>query len=252
MPNSEEVYSTVEFDNWAYREGLQPNEKYLLEKYLDKKGKTVEAGTGGGRLLLEMQNLGFTSLYGFDYLPELIEVAKQRDTSHTIAFEVQDATNLNYKDCCFDQAIYMQQVMCMIDDDLGRLKALKEAYRILKVGGVAIFSFLNFDVRIKSTMYHSYLGYLSFLRKVLKSNRSIQYIPWLRLDGKPNFYSLIDRGPYIYWYKLQEAYQDLKQADFEVVAIGSAHQVRQQKMHTSLESLANEPIEGILYFFCKK
>jgi SAM-dependent methyltransferase len=251
MPNNEEIYSTLEF-GWVYKKGLVPTEKYLIENYLDKRGKTLEAGTGGGRILLEMKNLGFTSLYGFDYLPQFVEVAKQRDTSHNISFEIQDATRLNYNDCSFDQILYLQQIMCMIEDDLGRLNAFKEAYRILKIGGIAIFAFLNFDVRIRSATYQPYLGYISVLRKLLKSNRSMQYLPWLKLGGKPNFAALLDRGPYIYWYKLQEVYHILREVNFEVVAIGSEYQINQKRMHVSLETLTNEPVKGELYVVCKK
>jgi hypothetical protein len=40
---------TVELDSWATRRGLTADEKYLIEKHLRK--KTLEAGTGGGRIL---------------------------------------------------------------------------------------------------------------------------------------------------------------------------------------------------------
>lgn len=249
---NKEVYNTVEFSLWAYRKGLIPEEKYLLEKYLDKKGKTLEAGTAGGRILLELKDFGFESLYGFDYVPKFIEQARQRDISHSITFEVQDAASLNYDDYCFDQIIYLQQIISLIDNEVGRLKALKEAYRILKSGGNALFSFLSFDVRSRSAAYLPYLMYLRLYRKLRGLNRSIQYLPWLKLGGKFNFSSLLDTGPYVYWYSLQEAQQILREVGFEIVAIGSTYQISQERMHVSLETWANEPIEGMLYFVCKK
>jgi ubiquinone/menaquinone biosynthesis C-methylase UbiE len=63
--------------------------------------KTVEAGTAGGRILREMKDLGFQELYGYDYVPEFIEQAKQRDASQSISFEVQDATDLTYENSRF-------------------------------------------------------------------------------------------------------------------------------------------------------
>lgn len=250
--NNKEVYSTVEFDSWAYGKCLFPEERYLIDNYLDKKEKTLEAGTAGGRILLEMKNLGFTSLHGYDFVPEFIERARQRDTSHSICFEFQDATSLNYEDSSFDQILYLQQIICTIDDEVGRLKALKEAYRILKSGGNALFSFLSFDARSRSGAYLAYLMYLRLYRKLRGLNRSLQYLPWLKLGGKINFSSLLDTGPYVYWYSLQEAHQILREVGFEVVAIGSAYQISQERMHVSLETWANEPIEGMLYFVCKK
>lgn len=251
MFNNKEVYSTLEFA-WGHKQGLMPKEKFLIEKYLDKHGKTLEAGTGGGRILLEMRSLGFTSLNGFDYLPTFIELAKQKDPAHSISFEIQDATNLDYEGRSFDQIIYLQQIMSMIEDDIERLKAFREAYRILKNGGTAIFSFLNFDDRMRNLMYQSYLYYIRFLRKLFRSKRSIQYLPWLKHNGKPNLAALLDKEPYVYWYKIQEAYQILTEVNFEVVAIGSVYQIEQEKMYTSLETLAKEPTKWESYFVCKK
>lgn len=252
MITNKEVYSTVDFDYWADWKDLLSTEKYLIEKYLDKKGKTLEAGTGGGRILLGMKDVGFTSLYGFDYVPELIERARQKDTTHSIDFTVQEASSLNYNSLCFDQIIYLQQMICLIETETVRLKALKEAYRILNIGGTALFSFLNFDARIRNPVYLPYLVYLSLLRKLRLSNRSIQYLPWLKLGGKVNLSSLTDTKPYVYWYKIKEIYQILREINFEVVALGSAYQISKERMHISPETLVKEPIEGMLYLVCKK
>ena len=252
LKSNKEVYSTVEFDTYASREKLNILENYLIEKFLDKTGKTLEAGTGGGRILLEMRELGFTSLYGFDYVPELIERAKQRDNSQNISFEVQDATNLNYENCYFDQILYLDQIISSIEDEKNRLQTFKEAYRILKTGGTALFSFLSFEARSNSMFYIPYFVYLSLIRKLRGSNRSLQYLPWLKHGGKINWFALIDAEPYVYWYKTKEVAQILKEIGFEVVAIGSKNQIEQEKMHSSVETLVNEPITGMLTFVCKK
>lgn len=252
MSDNKEVYSTVAFEEWAYKKRLLPHEKYLLENYLDKRAKTLEAGTAGGRILLEMKKIGFTSLYGYDYVPEFIEQARQKDSSGSIYFEVEDATRLNYKDNDFDQIIYLQQIISSIDDAEARLKALKEAYRILKNEGTALFSFLSFDARKSSVMYSLFLMYLGMFRNLRGSNRTIQYLPWLKHGGKVNLSALVDREPYVYWYKVEEVYQLLREVNFEVVAIGSDFQIKQGKMHQSIETLVKEPIAGMLYFVCKK
>lgn len=249
--NNKKVYSTVEFDCWANRKDLSFDEKYIIEFFLNKGEKTLEAGTAGGRILLEMKKLGFTSLHGFDFVPEFIEMAKQKDDTHSIVFELQDATNLNYEDLSFQQILYLQQIICSIEDELGRLKAFKEAYRILKSGGTALFSFLSFEVRSKSAIYLPYLTYLRLSRKLRHAKISIQYLPWLKLGGKLNFSLFLDSGPYVYWYKLQEVYQLLREVGFEVVAIGSSYQIRLGRMY-DFEKLVNEPIQGMLYFVCKK
>ena len=250
--SNKEVYRTQEFARWAYGNGLLPEEQYLIANYLEQNKKTVEAGTGGGRILLEMSKLGFTSLYGFDYLPAFIEVAKQRDVDGNIDFQVQDATQLNYEDCSFEQILYLQQIISAIDDELGRLKALKEAYRILKVGGTALFSFLSFDARISSALYRHYVEYIRLLRKLRGSNLSIQYLPWLKFEKRPNLAALFDEGSHVYWYKFQEAYQLLRDVNFHVVAYGSRYQLSQGMIYEFPATLANEAIRGMLYFVCRK
>lgn len=252
MSDNKQVYSTVEFEDWAYKELLIDEEKHLIENYLDPSGKTLEAGTGGGRILLEMKKMGFTSLYGYDYVPDLIEQAKQKDPSRNICFEVQDATSLNYGDNDFTQIVYLQQIICFIEDSEARLKALKEAYRILNKGGTALFSFLSFDARKSSAMYSVFLMYLGMLRNLRGSPRTIQYLPWLKHGGKINWSAFFDGEPYVYWYKLEEIDQFLREVNFEIVAVGSDRQIREGKMHQSIETLIKEPIAGMLYFVCKK
>ena len=252
MNDNKQVYSTVEFEDWAYKEFLIDEEKHLIENYLYPSGKTLEAGTGGGRILLEMKKMGFTSLYGYDYVPDLIEQAKQKDLSGNICFEVQDATSLNYGDNDFTQIVYLQQIICFIEDSEARLKALKEAYRILNKGGTALFSFLSFDARKNSAMYSIFLMYLGMLRNLRGSPRTIQYLPWLKHGGKINWSAFFDREPYVYWYKLEEIDRFLREVNFEIVAVGSDRQIREGKMHRSIETLIKEPIAGMLYFVCKK
>lgn len=244
-----EYYNSAEgFDEWSERTGLYPDENYVIQKYLGPGIKTLEAGTGAGRILGEMKNLGFTSLYGYDFGPAFIERAKQRDTSGSICFEVQDATCLNYEDSSFDQILYLQQIISLIDDEVGRPKAVKEAYRILRVGGTALFSFISFETKTGGVMYQLYLMYLYLIRKLTGSNLSLQYTP-LKTSGTAVF---VDSGPYLYRYKLQEAYDALTEAGFEVIAIASREQMIQGIMYDSVAAMSEQPIKGAIYFVCKK
>jgi ubiquinone/menaquinone biosynthesis C-methylase UbiE len=252
MKSSQEMFASKEFDTWAYGEGLLAEEKYLIEKYLSKDKRTIEAGTGGGRILLSMKKLGFTSLQGYDFLPKFIEEAKQKDPSGSICFQVENAINLSYEDCSFEQILYLQQMICSIEEEKNRLKAVEEAYRILKTAETALFSFLSFDARCRIPMYRAYLSYLPVFRWIFARKRSIQELPYLKHGSKFDFFALLDRCPYLYWYTIKEAYQLLKKVGFEIVAIGSDYQISQGKMHISPETLKNEPIQGMIYFVCKK
>jgi ubiquinone/menaquinone biosynthesis C-methylase UbiE len=252
MANNKETFSSVDFDYWAFKENLSDEEKIIIETYLDKNSKTLEAGTGGGRIALSMQKNGFKSLFAFDYISDFIEHARQRDKMGSVSFAVEDATALTYQDNTFEQLVYLQQVLCCIEDEYARLSAFKEAYRILKKGGTAIFSFLNFESRIQSNFYKGYLGYVQVLRKILNSEFSSQYISRMKLAGKPNLGAIFDKQPYMYWYRIKEVYQIFQDVNFKIVAFGTDYQLREGKMLKSLESLETQPIEGMLYFICEK
>ena len=100
ITDNKTVYSTVEFDSWAKREGLIRSESFLIENYFDSNPiqDTVEAGTAGGRILFDLKRRGFSNLSGFDFVPEFIEQAKKSDSNGKIHFQVMDATRLIYPD----------------------------------------------------------------------------------------------------------------------------------------------------------
>ena len=242
----------VEFTTWLDLQTLFPEEIYLIQKYLQPNLKTVEAGTNGGRILLRMQEMGFTNLAGFDYVPELIEQAIDRDPQRQIDFQVQDAIGLSYPDNSFDQIIYLQQITCVIESAADRFKAIQEAYRILATGGTGLFSFLSFESRSAGFIYASFLTYIRTLRKLRGDNRSIQNLPWLKLGGKFNPRSLVDRHPYTYWYRVSEIYEILQSVGFEIVGIGTNPQISADDLKATDRQLLAEQISGMLYVVVKK
>lgn len=253
MPDdNKEVYSTVEFDSWAHRGGLIPSERILFEKHLASDADTVEAGTSGGRILLELQKRGCSRLWGFDYVPEFIEQARKRDVSGKISFAVMDATRLDYPDAKFQQIIYLQQIISLIESEEGRGRAVREAFRILRPGGTAFFSFLCAESRGAGLAYRWFMGWIRLLRALRFSRTSIQYQPWLKLGGRINWAALLDRSPHVYWYRMAEAEAMLAAAGFKVVAVGTDEQVTAGTMQAAARLLRGLPLRGHLYFVCAK
>jgi SAM-dependent methyltransferase len=246
------IYNDVEFSTWVEITELFPEEKYIIDRYLDRALSVVEAGTNGGRILFEMQKMGFTSLCGFDYIPKLIDVAIARDVERSIKFEVGNAVDLAYADSSFDQIVYMQQILCLIESAAERLQALHEAYRILKPGGTGIFSVLSFEGRRAKPFYAAFFAYLATLRKLRGDELSIQYQPWLKLGGKANLGALVDRAPYTYWYKSAEICQLLTSVGFRIEAIGSNRQLARGIVKTSDRELTVGDLDGALYIVVKK
>lgn len=214
--DNRQFYEHDVFDYWASRTGLTDLEEGLVTRFLARDRSTLEAGTGGGRILHELRDRGFRDLAGFDYVPGFIEAARARDRADEIDFTVQNAVDLDYPDDAFGQALYIQQVLCFIEGADDRVAAMREARRVVRCGGTALFSFLCYEARASRPLYGAFNRYLGLLRRFHNRGVSLQYQPWLKTETKPNLSALADRPPYVYWYRLEEALDALDRVGFDI------------------------------------
>ncbi len=250
--DSRQVYAGPEFERWARAEGLIAAERFLIEHYLSRDGSILEAGAGGGRILRALAQLGFEHISGFDNVPALIEQALRHDPSRAAAYRVLDARDIAYQDGEFDQIIYLQQIISFISDAEGQRKAVAEAYRVLKPGGIGLFSFLCFESRLRSVWYRAMIGYLVCLRALARRRQSAQSMPWLWVGGRFNLSAILDRPPHVYWFRCEDAARLLAEQCFTIVGIGTRAQTEQQMLCGSVEELRQMPMDGMLYVVCRK
>ena len=252
MSDQRDFFREVELDYWAEAEGLKEEERALIARHLDPALPTLDAGTGGGRIPRALAAQGFRDLTGFDFAPELIAAARAADTEDAVTFDVADATALPYDDARFGQALYLQQVICTIDDAAGREAALREAARVLHPGGRALFSFVCLESRLASPAQRAYVTYLRAFRTLRRDRRPLQSMPRLRQSGRFDAGALRDRGPYNWWYRAAEAEADLAAAGFAVEAIGfGADAERDSLKRSAAEALAGGAA-GTLYAVAAK
>lgn len=246
--NPEEI---IEAKRWTELGELIPAEHAIIQDYLSPEASTVEAGTGGGRIPLEMRRMGFSNLSGFDFVPASIQTAKAQDPSGTIDYQVQDATKLGYADGAFEQIVYLQHFLSYATDAERKRTMSSEAHRILTPGGVGVFSVLCFEGRkstlLKSAIYRVYLPYLKLLRRMRKQDRPIQILPQVPMNNHFNLGSITDAGPFLYWYRVAEIEQVLTRAGFTIERVGSRRHVEEHRMVRSTAELHGE-IDSQLYF----
>jgi ubiquinone/menaquinone biosynthesis C-methylase UbiE len=227
------VYNNEELPLWAYKEGLDAEEDYLISKYIPaakKESKIVEAGCGSARILLEMHKKGYKNLYGFDLADRLMEYGKKRAMQYNCDMQLskQSAVSLNYPPDYFDFVIYLQQILSFVETDEGRKKAISECYRILKKDGLGLLSFLWWDGRA----YNIPIAILNSLASLLRKGdincfKKFRYLPWLRWGGKTNLKWLIEDQPHTYWFKADEAVSSLTAAGFTIVEVTSTRTLRE-------------------------
>ncbi len=253
ISSTKKLYKGKEFSEWATRTDLVAYERFVFSRYLDPAAKTLEAGCAGGRILYSLKQLEFTSLHGFDFIPEFIDAAKAKDPSRSISFEVQDAAALSYPDNSFDQLIYLAQIISSMETHADHLKVMGEAYRIAKPGGILLISFLSMDSRLARPLHAAYTAYLKLLRSLKACNRPLQMQPWLKHNHKINYGALLDKPPYLYYFKLSEIGEIIKSCGFELIEIGSTYPISQkQEIWSDLTELPMHPINGAVFAACRK
>lgn len=236
--NNHTIYANDELESWIEREGLIPQEHYLLDKYIRGDETLIEAGTGGGRISLELkkryENL---NIVAFDFVEEMIVRARKK--SNEIDFRVGDAADLSWlANESFDVAIYLQQIISLIPAALIP-KAISEAYRVLKNDGIAIFSFLYYDGRRINPL-------LSLLVNTIRTVRGEEWqkhsLPWLRLSGRINYKLFSKHQAMTYWFGKEEIVKMLETQGFAILETVTSKKIEQRTSGS----------DGMLYIVCRK
>lgn len=177
-------------------------EKKIICSYLDHDAASLEAGTGSGRIILTMARLGYTNLFGYEFVIDLLRTAQQRPDGKVKMLSVRNGTELAVRGDAFAQPVYLQQFICFMPGEAGRRRGLDEA-RALASGGTAVCSFLNLADRYRHPGIRCYLAYLKALRLVRRAAANAGELPWFVMAGKLNWIGLLcDRGPFVHWFSL--------------------------------------------------
>jgi len=138
-----------QFDEWG-RLDREPIEYqvnwHYIKKYLPKTGNILDNGAGPGKYSMELAKEGYNVTLA-DLTPRLVDIAKNKAMELNLNnqfndFLVADARELNMlEDDQFDASL-MLGPMYHLQDEIDRIKAIKELKRVTKTGGLIFVAFM--------------------------------------------------------------------------------------------------------------
>lgn len=134
--NSPEVAS-----HYAALDYLTPCERLLFETYVPVGGAVLDLGVGGGRTTPYLASRA-SRYVGVDYAEAMVEACRAKFPA--VEFIITDASDLSgFPDSCFDAVVFAFNGIDLLLPDKTRRACLTHMHRVLKPGGVVIFSSHN-------------------------------------------------------------------------------------------------------------
>lgn len=135
--------------------GLWESEKLLFNKHFSHKDNLLDLGCGAGRASFGLWKEGFERVLGTDLAESMVREAREIAECLGCPFQFQreDATALSFADGAFDGVVFAFNGLMQIPGRQTRRLALQQIYRVLREGGVFIFSTLDREDRLYSKVF---------------------------------------------------------------------------------------------------
>ena len=127
---------------YALARGLKDAEAEALKKVAEevRDQPILDLGVGGGRTVEPLMDIS-DDYIGLDYAEEMVDVC--RSFFPDVDFRHGDARDLSqFDDNSFAMVVFSCEGICMVDHE-GRMAVLGEVLRILRPGGIFLFSTMN-------------------------------------------------------------------------------------------------------------
>ncbi len=127
--------------HYAVLDYLTPCERVLFESYIPPDCAILDLGVGGGRTTPYLAHRA-SRYVGVDYAPAMVKACQAKFPS--LEFVVADAANLSiFPDASFDAVVFAFNGIDYVLPEQSRRNCFGHIHRVLKAGGVLIFSSHN-------------------------------------------------------------------------------------------------------------
>ena len=135
------TYSDAEVVARYARVGLWPAEEHLVLEYFPDQAEVLDLGCGAGRTTIPLAEMGL-EVVGVDLSPVMIQLAQELAAVSQVTpqFQVMDVMDLKFSAERFDIALFSYNGIELLPGMAGKKRAMREIFRVLKPGGLFIFS----------------------------------------------------------------------------------------------------------------
>ena len=224
--------------------GLYPTEAALVGRYFQPGGRLLNIGCGGGRETIALaESFEVTAV---DFSADFVELAKQSLESAGCRAKVlqMDAMDLQFDDAAFDFVVMVGQLIGQIPHRENRLRALSEARRVLKPGGLALCSTNDVELGWK---YRLYFAAVNAWRKISNPHGLEADDAFVFHQGGRRFvFGKTDERPVFHWYRRATFIADAEAAGF------SCLETLPRREFESPETIDDKSIGGEVFYVLKK
>lgn len=221
----------------------------MMEKLGDIKGKSVlTIGCGSGEECVAILEKQPKSITGVDIAENLIEIAKK--TVKNVEFLVMDVEEMKFEDQSFD-LVYCSLMMDYFES---WEKVLKEVYRVLRPGGIFLFSGLH---------------PVKWSAESIKDKDGKSTISWMGFEREPKTGTAKIHGDYLgtilheevwnngmeisYFTKpISLMFKEIRSVGFNVIDISEPKAIESAKKHDESYWQIKQRIPDFVVFECQK
>lgn len=190
--------------------GLWGSEEILFLRHLKYEDRLIDIGCGTGRITYALYQRGYQNIVGLDISKEMLTEAIRLNQVRKcpVEFVLGDATKLPYANESFDSAIFAYNGLMQIPGVENRMKAFKEINRILKPGGLFIFT--THDMEAEKAGHYFWREERLRWEKGMQNPRLVEFGDLLYPSG--------DREMFMHVPKREEILSCLRESGFDLVA----------------------------------